>query len=193
MYQHDVVTIQRKSIMIKSVPFLNIIMSTMQSKSLTKKAGSPKDDGEDDVGALIYREVQLRKAEAAAAAANESKKTSSASAHRRTSTRKRSPVISRNKSLPSSKYNGTSKRKRKSTSEKDLSGKIVEKKKYRYECSAVDAQIMPRLEDCAFVMEQRPNDAAVKDAQTKPSVEEFVGDTGQRRIATYKMNRIKAS
>ncbi len=36
---------------------------------------------EDDVGALIYREVQLRKAEAAAAAAK-SKKTSSASAHR---------------------------------------------------------------------------------------------------------------
>ena len=47
----------------------------MQSRSLTKKTGSPKDGGddEDDVGALIYREVQLRKAEAAAAA-DESKK-----------------------------------------------------------------------------------------------------------------------
>ena len=39
---------------------------------------------EDDVGALIYRESQLRKAEAAAA--SERKKSSSFSIHRQTST-----------------------------------------------------------------------------------------------------------
>ena len=41
-------------------------------------------EGEDDVAVLIYRESQLRKAEAAAAAAA-TKKTSSASTHHRTS------------------------------------------------------------------------------------------------------------
>ena len=114
-------------------------MSMMQSQSLTKKTGSPNDgdkDDEDDVGALIYREVQLRKAEAAAAAA-ESKKTSSASTRRRTLTRKRSPVTNKvDTSSPSPKRKRASKRKRGSSLGEDLSGKMVARKKYRYECSA---------------------------------------------------------
>ena len=51
-------------------------MSTKQSQA--KKVVAPNDSGEeDDLGALIYRESQLRKVEAAAAA--ESKKASTAS------------------------------------------------------------------------------------------------------------------
>ena len=65
-------------------------MSTKQSQA--KKVVAPNNSGEeDDLGALIYRESQLRKVEAAAAA--ESKKASTASStHHRTSTRKISHV-----------------------------------------------------------------------------------------------------
>ena len=60
-------------------------MSTKQSQA--KKVVAPNNSGEeDDLGALIYRESQLRKVEAAAAA--ESKKAT----HHRTSTRKISHV-----------------------------------------------------------------------------------------------------
>ena len=68
---------------------------------------------EEDVGALIYREVQLRKAEAAAAAAK-SKKTSTASTHRRTSTRKRSSVKNQKEGplINSRERKGTSKKRK---------------------------------------------------------------------------------
>ena len=84
-------------------------------------------------GVLIYRESQLRKAEAAAAA--ERKKTSSASTHQRTSTRERSPVNHDvEKSLPCPQGNDASRgRKRKSSPEEDRPRKKVVKK---CECSA---------------------------------------------------------
>eukprot|EP00986_Skeletonema_menzelii_P018120 scaffold25189_cov63-Skeletonema_menzelii.AAC.1 len=77
-------------------------MSTKQKAEQAQKMVTPNDTAveEDDVGALIYREIQLRKAEAAAAAAvvaAERKNTSTASTHRRTSTRKRSPVTNQGK------------------------------------------------------------------------------------------------
>ena len=67
-------------------------MPTMSQVKVMAVTAAPSDTGEnsgsDDVGALIYREVQLRKAEAAAAAAAEHKKTSTASTHQRTSSLK---------------------------------------------------------------------------------------------------------
>ena len=83
---------------------------------------------EEDVGALIYREVQLRKTEAVA-----EKKISTASAHRhrRTSTRKRSPVnkwgdkLSLSSSSP--KCNAASKRKPETSMEEDQPRKKVPK------------------------------------------------------------------
>ncbi len=87
---------------------------------------------EDDVGALIYREVQLRKAEAAAAAA-ESKKEQFVS----TSTHNSHVENSDGKSLPSPKHTGASIEKHQSMLEgNDLPKEKVAKKKYRYECSA---------------------------------------------------------
>ena len=75
--------------------YLNI-MSTRQSKA--KNVVAPNDREEDDLGVLIYRGSQLRKAEAAIAA--ESKKKSTVSAATRTSTRKNNTTktTSRNKS-----------------------------------------------------------------------------------------------
>ena len=70
---------------------------------------------DDDLGALIYREIQLRKAEAAAAAA-EKKKTSTASTHHLTSTRKRLPVEHDDKPLPSPKRNDATKRRKREAS-----------------------------------------------------------------------------
>eukprot|EP00985_Skeletonema_marinoi_P031429 scaffold37690_cov128-Skeletonema_marinoi.AAC.7 len=88
---------------------------------------APNDSGEDDdVCVLIYRESQLRKAEAAAAAAK-SKNTSSASSHRRTSTRKRTQVNNQGEQ-PSTglKFKGSSKgRKRKSSFKEDRPRKKV--------------------------------------------------------------------
>ena len=68
-------------------------MSTMSQAKKKMEVAAPSDGGEDDddIGALIYRESQLRKAEAAAAVA-EGMKTSSASTHHRTSAGKRSSV-----------------------------------------------------------------------------------------------------
>ena len=61
---------------------------------------SPNDSGDDDdVGALIYRESQLRKAEAAAAAAESKKTSSAASSRNRTSARKRLPVNNQGEEL----------------------------------------------------------------------------------------------
>ena len=94
---------------------------------------------EEDVGTLIYRESQLRKAaEAAAAAAADCKlQTSSASTHQRTSTRKRSPVANQGtESLSRPQRKNTSKRKRKDSLGGNQPRKKVAKKQYRYECSA---------------------------------------------------------
>eukprot|EP00984_Skeletonema_dohrnii_P025198 scaffold14311_cov150-Skeletonema_dohrnii-CCMP3373.AAC.5 len=116
--------------------------SRMSTKSqATMAMAAPSDGGEvvDDICALIYRESQLRKAEAAAAAA-ERKKTSSASTHHRTtSTRKRTPVED-NKSeepLPGKQRKGASKRKKREPSLKDDQlRKKATRKQYRKECSA---------------------------------------------------------
>ena len=60
-------------------------MSTEQ-RNLSQATAS--NSGEDDIGALIYRESQLRKREVTAAAAARTRKKSSASTHRSTSTRR---------------------------------------------------------------------------------------------------------
>ncbi len=61
-------------------------MSTRQRK--LSEVASPKGGDEDDIGALIYRERQLRKREAAAA-----KKSSKSSSKRRRATSTRSSVV----------------------------------------------------------------------------------------------------
>ena len=74
--------------------------------------GNDSTDEEEDVGALIYREDQLRKAAEAAATASERKKITTASTHQRTSIRKRSPVTKQEKeSLPILQRKEASKRK----------------------------------------------------------------------------------
>jgi hypothetical protein len=50
-----------------------------------------------------------------------------------------------------------------------------------------DARIKLKREECAIGMEQRGNDAAVMDAQTKLSVEESVGGTAQTAIHTMNL------
>ena len=103
---------------------------------------------EEDVGALIYRESQLRKAEkAVAAVAAESKllQTSTASAHSRTSIRRRPPVTNLGtESLPILQRKKASKMKRGVSIAEDPPRKKVAKKKYRYECSADGCTIVVR-------------------------------------------------
>jgi len=67
-------------------------MSTKQSRAKKVAAPNHSEGEKDDLGALIYRECQLRKAEAAAAAAESKKKSTVSPSTRRTSTRTRSPV-----------------------------------------------------------------------------------------------------
>ncbi len=50
-----------------------------------------------------------------------------------------------------------------------------------------DAQIELSKEECASSMEQRGNYAAVMDAQSKPSVAEYVGGTAQTAIHTMNL------
>eukprot|EP00985_Skeletonema_marinoi_P003190 scaffold1323_cov106-Skeletonema_marinoi.AAC.9 len=110
-------------------------MSTKQ-RQLQKIVAPPSNSKEDDdVGALIYREFQLRKAEAAAAA--ERKKTSIAFTHNKTSTRKRSPVANQGEeSLPRPQRRVATKgRKRVASLDQDQPKEKVAKKR-RYECSA---------------------------------------------------------
>ena len=59
-----------------------------EAESTVTNMAANNSGEEDDLGVLIYRESQLRKAEAAIAAESK-KKTSSASTHHRTSTRKK--------------------------------------------------------------------------------------------------------
>ena len=121
-------------------------MSTKRNSQAEMKAAAPNDaigEDDDDIGVLIYREVQLRKAEAASTADGESKKeasTASFSAYqRRTLTRKRTPVQNRSsESLPSPQSNGNFKRKKRLCSnEGGRPRKKVAKKRRRYKCSAV--------------------------------------------------------
>eukprot|EP00984_Skeletonema_dohrnii_P029316 scaffold19806_cov74-Skeletonema_dohrnii-CCMP3373.AAC.3 len=109
-------------------------MSTKQRQS--KKLVPNVSGEEDDVGVLIYRESQLRKAEAAAAV--ESEKTSTASTHHRTSTRKRSPANNMDDKTPTdTQLKDSLKRKRESSLEEEYRPKKqAAKKRYRYECSA---------------------------------------------------------
>eukprot|EP00984_Skeletonema_dohrnii_P021026 scaffold10402_cov64-Skeletonema_dohrnii-CCMP3373.AAC.2 len=95
------------------------------------------EDGNDDVGALIYRESQLRKAEAAAAAATQRNKTSSDSTHHRSSTRKRSSITSRSKEpLSRPQRNGASKMRLDSSMKDGRPVEKVAKKRRKNECSA---------------------------------------------------------
>ena len=95
---------------------------------------APNNGGgeEEDVGALIYRESQLRKAEAA----TEIKKISTASTKLRTSTRIRSLSTNHHmKSLSRPQRKSPSKRKRESSLEIDQPRKAAKKRK-RGKCSA---------------------------------------------------------
>jgi len=113
-------------------------MSTQQSQAT--EAIAPNNSGgeeEEDLGALIYRESQLRKAEIAAEAGKRS--LLSAPTPRRTSTRKRTPVNHGEKSLPSPQRKGvgaSKRRKRESSPENQPRIKVRKKNYTRYECSA---------------------------------------------------------
>jgi hypothetical protein len=88
-----------------------------EAESTVTNMAANNSGEEDDLGVLIYRESQLRKAEAAIAAESK-KKTSSASTHHRTSTRKKRSPVNMNKQGEKLR-NGASKRKRESPSEED--------------------------------------------------------------------------
>ena len=92
----------------------------VQTNTSADRVGKEDDD---DVGALIYRETQIRKAE---------NKTSSVANHHRRSIRKRTQVRNRdNSSMMATMSHETSKRKR--LADEDLPRR---KKMHRYECSA---------------------------------------------------------
>lgn len=97
---------------------------------------------EDDVGALIYRESQLRKAEAAATTAE--RKTSTASTHqRRTSTRKRSPVTNHEDislPMPTGQRKSSSKKKRKECTNIAVRGGLFVKDVPTNTCLVYDTQ-----------------------------------------------------
>ena len=116
------------------------------------------------MGALIYREIQLRKAEATAAAA-ESKKISTGSTKLRTSTRIRSLSTNHDmKSLSRPQRKSPSKRKRETSLEEDQPrrGKEVN-------ALLMVAQIMLKKEEHAIDMGQRGRstdmNALLKDVQ----------------------------
>jgi hypothetical protein len=108
-------------------------MSSEQNTA--KKVVAPKDSGgeDDDLGILIYRESQPRKAEAAAA---ESKNKLSIASTRRTSTRKRTAVNHDDKSMKTTKTNLPSKKmKRHSSKQTETTEKKVDWTKYKKKCS----------------------------------------------------------
>ena len=162
----------------------------------TTMASNPNQhNGEEDFGALIYRESQLRKAEAAAAAdAAKTKKKNevklSASA-RQTSTRKRSTAAatvmdSRQRIIQRVRECGHqgSVRCYHQMMEKRRMGNLQRKWKRRstdMNALLMDAQIKSSEEEYAGGMGQRSNYAAVKDAQIKSSKEECAKSMGQRR------------
>ena len=143
---------------------------------------APNDDSkgekdDDDVGALIYRESQLRKAEAAAAATETKETSKTASSHHRASARKRSLVKNQGgESLYSPQCSGATKRKRESSLEDDRPSKKVTERKYRHECPTDGCTNRPSEEVCAKDTEQRLNIsyATPKDAQAMPRKGECV-------------------
>eukprot|EP00984_Skeletonema_dohrnii_P014794 scaffold6288_cov131-Skeletonema_dohrnii-CCMP3373.AAC.3 len=100
---------------------------------------APKEGKEDDIGALIYRESQLRKKEAAAA--KTSKKNSSASKHRGASTHKDTAAAIRGDSsfaTPESRQAAVKSKRHLPTDvdEGKEAARKVARKRHRYECSA---------------------------------------------------------
>jgi hypothetical protein len=102
------------------------------------------EEDEEDYGALIYRESQLRKAEAAAAAAAETakdakstKKDSTAASSSTASTRATSAVVRGKPVVKVAQRTGRSKRKRESSTDEDkMARKRAQWKKYRKTFSA---------------------------------------------------------
>ena len=114
------------------------VMNMFTTQSQAKEVVAPNDNEDDDIGVLIYREFQLRKAEAAAAAERKTKSTAST---RRTSSRKRLPINydeSEKSIIPSPQRNIVTKArsKRKSSLDEDGARKNMAKKKRT--CSAAD-------------------------------------------------------
>eukprot|EP00984_Skeletonema_dohrnii_P039096 scaffold43085_cov216-Skeletonema_dohrnii-CCMP3373.AAC.1 len=107
----------------------------MSTKQRAEAATATKEEKEEVIGALIYRESQLRKREAAAAKKNESN--SSASKHRATSTHKTTIRGDSSFATPESRQL-IEKRKRHlpAANEGKEPAKKVTRKKYRYECYA---------------------------------------------------------
>jgi hypothetical protein len=98
---------------------------------------------EDDLGVLIYRESQLRKAEAEAIAAESKKTLSCASPRRTTSTRKKRTVVKRESIVAKAKVKDTlTKRKRQSSTEKELTQKKYDWRKYQKKCSTDGCTIL---------------------------------------------------
>ena len=97
---------------------------------------SIEKDG-DDVAVLIYRESQLRKAEAAVAASERKMTSSAASTHNRMSSRKKIQVVNQD-DTSTIKSHKASKRKRLSLSEAKEGPirKKVDRRKYKKICSA---------------------------------------------------------
>jgi len=113
----------------------------MSTKQRAEAATATKVVEEDDIGALIYKESQLRKREAAAAK-NIERRSSSASKHRATSTHKTTTAAIRGESsfATTESRQLIEKRKRHLPTDvdegKEPAEKVARKKKYRYECSA---------------------------------------------------------
>ena len=139
------------------------------------------EEEEEDYGALIYRENQLRKAEAAAAAKDAKKKKSSTTTSNRgrratTSSRKKSAavtskdVVDIRKGRLGQSQSEHYQQKTKRWLEKELNGERTIRSTERY-VLLIGAQIKLRREECALSMGQRlnTNDAAVMDAQIKLS------------------------
>mmetsp|Transcript_22579 Transcript_22579/g.35418 ORF Transcript_22579/g.35418 Transcript_22579/m.35418 type:complete len:204 (-) Transcript_22579:81-692(-) len=112
-------------------------MSTNKAKKMEMASPNPTgDEDDDDVGALIYREVQLRKAEAAALRLRQLPKSRR---HQLLQPIKelQPPVKKQNKELPltSQQYIGDSKRRKREFSDASP-GKKIARKRFVYECSA---------------------------------------------------------
>jgi hypothetical protein len=147
---------------------IKVTMSTKPSKFSEADASK-----EDELEALIYRESQHRKKEAAALdRAKKRKKSTSSSSRRSTSTRQATAGHKVTNSDEMIANWLSSKRSRHSTGndeEQKVSAEVA-RKKYRYECSAggctnhvVNGGVCIR-HGAKIGMEQRSNDAAVKDA-----------------------------
>ena len=133
----------------------------MTAKLAATIVASHDGDEEDDVGALIYREIQLRKTEAAA-------KPHLQRPIRRTSNQKRSSFNNHGKEFFSRQQSKSpSKMNRVSSIAEDSSRKKVAKNPYRKKCSAAGCTNAQRVGVCIRQGQKvsNANYAAVKDAQ----------------------------